>query len=106
MECPTGDVSSHDAAGLGSGTGGEGSEVRLAEALESGQHRGRIFADLKLARGPNVVGSPHLFLADGTSVHNPGIKNDWTRESHDGYPVIVSDEPAVWVDLVRRAAQT
>jgi predicted DsbA family dithiol-disulfide isomerase len=78
----------------------------LAEALRTGRYRARIFADLDIARGGAVKGSPHVFLADGTDAHNPGIEIGWTRARGDGYPVIVSDEPVVWADLVGRATRS
>jgi hypothetical protein len=78
----------------------------LADALRSGRHRARIFADLEIARRGAVKGSPHVFLADGTDAHNPGVEIAWTRAPGDGYPVIVSDEPAVWADLVERATRS
>jgi predicted DsbA family dithiol-disulfide isomerase len=82
---------------------GEIDHPALAEALRSGRYRASIFADLDVARGGAVKGSPHVFLADGTAAHNPGVEIAWTRAPGDGYPVIVSDEPAVWADLVGRA---
>jgi predicted DsbA family dithiol-disulfide isomerase len=78
----------------------------LAEALRSGRYRASIFADLDIARGGAIKGSPHVFLADGTDAHNPGVEIGWTRAPGDGYPIIVSDEPAVWADLVRRATRS
>jgi predicted DsbA family dithiol-disulfide isomerase len=78
----------------------------LADALRSGRYRSSIFDDLDVARGGAVKGSPHVFLADGTDAHNPGVEIAWTRAPGDGYPVIVSDEPAVWADLVGRATRS
>jgi predicted DsbA family dithiol-disulfide isomerase len=75
----------------------------LADALRGGLSRDSVFADFAVARRGDVTGSPHVFLPDGTGVHNPGVENMWTRERGSGYPVIVSDDPSVWPDLVRRA---
>ena len=47
-------------------------------------------------------GSPHLFLADGTNVENPGIEATWDRGS-DGFwrPTMVADDPAAYDRLPR-----
>jgi predicted DsbA family dithiol-disulfide isomerase len=78
----------------------------LAAALRSGRAREAVFADFAVARGADITGSPQVVLPDGTGVHNPGVENMWTRERGSGYPVIVSDDPSVWPDLVRRAASS
>lgn len=51
-----------------------------------------------------VRGSPHLFLPDGTDLHNPGVELHWEGEKGRGFPVIDSDDPSVHGDLLRRAA--
>jgi predicted DsbA family dithiol-disulfide isomerase len=72
----------------------------LAAALEDGRARGAMMADYR-AHADEVQGSPHFFLADGSDVHNPGTALQW---SDAGYPVVDSDDPGVYEDLVRRAA--
>jgi len=49
----------------------------LAEALDSGTYRRQMMADHAVAQTDEVSGSPHLFLADGTGLHNPGITVHW-----------------------------
>lgn len=75
----------------------------LAEALDSGRHRRSIMDQLAVAASDKVAGSPHFFLADGSDVHNPGIEMPWERGPDTGFPVVTAD-PAVYYDLVRRAA--
>jgi predicted DsbA family dithiol-disulfide isomerase len=78
---------------------------RMADALDSGRARAALFEQYEVARTDAVNGSPHLFLADGSSVENPGIEATWERGS-DGFwrPTIVRDDPTVYDDLLRRAA--
>lgn len=75
----------------------------LGNALDDGRARGAMMADYRAHHG-EVQGSPHWFLADGTDVHNPGITLHWVGEAGAGFPVVDADNPAVVVDLVRRAA--
>ena len=56
------------------------------------------------AESGRVNGSPHLFLPDGTDVHNPGIEMHWEGDHGKGFPVVDRDEPAIYEDLLRRAA--
>ncbi|MDQ3404385.1 MAG: DsbA family protein [Actinomycetota bacterium] len=66
----------------------------LAEALDSGKHRGDLMADYAVAQSDAVQGSPHLFLSDGTNVNNPGMKVRWEGPWAAGYPVVDSYDPA------------
>jgi predicted DsbA family dithiol-disulfide isomerase len=77
----------------------------LAGALDDGVARRTVMARFEEAeRNDEVKGSPHLFLADGTDVHNPGIEMHWERAPGRRFPVIDRDEPAIYEDLLRRAA--
>jgi predicted DsbA family dithiol-disulfide isomerase len=80
----------------------------LAEALDSGQARRRIFDDWEIAKGDEVAGSPHVFLPDGTSVQNPGVEMRWEGDdgAGGGFPVIDRNDPSVCDELVRRAASS
>ena len=80
---------------------------RLAQAFDSGRGRAALFEQYEVAHGDAVDGSPHLFLADGTSVQNPGTEATWEQGS-DGFwrPTIVRDDPSVYDDLLRAAAAT
>ncbi|HEY0411021.1 MAG TPA: hypothetical protein VGE42_12225 [Candidatus Dormibacteraeota bacterium] len=60
--------------------------------------------DLEVARGDQVDGSPHLFLADGTAVFNPGGRVRWEGEHGHGFSVVEADDPGVYDSLLERAA--
>jgi predicted DsbA family dithiol-disulfide isomerase len=74
---------------------------RVATALDDGRHRSAVMRDFDVASTDLVQGSPHVFLPNGTDVHNPGVE----LHVDDGTPVIDADDPAAWDDLVRRAAR-
>ena len=76
----------------------------LAAALDAGTFRGRIVEDWEAAKREGVRGSPHVFLADGTDVQNPGVSFHWEGELGLGFPVVDGDDPSVYDELVRRAA--
>jgi len=76
----------------------------LADALDQGRARRRVMDDFEEAGGSAVQGSPHLFVPDGTDVHNPGIEMHWQGEKATGFPVVDSDQPDVYADLLRAAA--
>lgn len=75
----------------------------LGAALESGTARSAIFEQWRESQRIEVQGSPHLYLADGGDVHNPGIELSWTNEKGTGFPVIESEDRSVVDDLLRRA---
>lgn len=76
----------------------------LAEALDEGRYRSVISEHWEVAASNKVQGSPHLFLPDGTNVHNPGIEMHWEGEHGKGFPVVTKDKPSIYEDLLRRAA--
>jgi predicted DsbA family dithiol-disulfide isomerase len=75
----------------------------IGAALDDGRARGPMMAGYRSGRSV-VQGSPHIFLADGSDVHNPGIALHWEGEPGRGYPVIDADDADVYDDSVRRAA--
>jgi predicted DsbA family dithiol-disulfide isomerase len=77
----------------------------LQDALDEGRARRAVFDQQQAASSDDVQGSPHLFLADGTDVHNPGIQMEWAGEHGQGFPVVSKDDPGVYEDLLRRAAE-
>lgn len=77
---------------------------RLREALDDGRARGPMMRTY-LDRRDAVQGSPHFFLPDGTDIHNPGIEMHQVAEPGAGFLVVDSDDPSVYDDLVRRAAE-
>jgi predicted DsbA family dithiol-disulfide isomerase len=72
----------------------------LAQALDDGRARRRLFDDWAAASGPAVRGSAHVFAPDGTNEQNPGIAISWEGDA----PRIERDEPAAIDDYLRRAA--
>jgi predicted DsbA family dithiol-disulfide isomerase len=77
---------------------------RLREAFDDGRARGQMMRTYHQHR-EDVQGSPHFFLADGSDVHNPGIKMHQEGETGAGFLMVDSDDPSVYDDLVRRAAE-
>lgn len=76
----------------------------LAEALDDGRARRAVIDDFQRSSTDEVQGSPHLFLADGSDAHNPGVTHHWQGRKGRGFPVVDADDPSVYDDLLRRAA--
>jgi predicted DsbA family dithiol-disulfide isomerase len=70
---------------------------QLGTALDDGRFRKAVIADRDEALAHGIVGSPQVVLPDGTSHHNPGI----TYREERGIPIIVSDHPSVYEELVQ-----
>jgi predicted DsbA family dithiol-disulfide isomerase len=81
---------------------------RLAEALDSGRCRQQVMRDLAEATSSDrIKGSPHVFLADGTDAHNPGITLHWEgKPGEGGYPIVDSDDASVIDGLVAKASSS
>ena len=77
---------------------------KLLDALDDGRARPALFEYARVAASDKVKGSPHVFLADGTEAHNPGIEMHWEGEHGRGFPVIDSFRPETYEELLRRAA--
>ncbi|HEX6310505.1 MAG TPA: DsbA family protein [Acidimicrobiia bacterium] len=78
----------------------------LGGALDDGVARRAVIARFEQVRASDAIkGSPHLFLPDGTDAHNPGIAMHWEGRAGEGFPVIDDDDPAVYDDLITRAAR-
>lgn len=75
----------------------------LAAALDDGRARRSMLAAYAAA-GDAVRGSPHVFLADGTDAHNPGVAFHWDRRART--VVIDEDDPSIYEDLLRRVVAT
>lgn len=69
----------------------------LTDALDDGRARRAVIDAWRAAPDKGVQGSPHVFAADGTAAHNPGI----TMHVADGIPIVDADDPAVCASLVR-----
>lgn len=78
--------------------------VALAKALDEGRGRRALMDQAAVAGGDTIQGSPHLFLPDGTDVHNPGLEVRWAGEKGRGFPVVDADDPSVYTDILRRSA--
>ena len=76
----------------------------LKDALVEGRARPVVERNLELSTSGSIKGSPHLFLPDGTDVHNPGIEHHWEGEAGEGFPSVDEDRPEVYEELLRRAA--
>lgn len=74
----------------------------LEAALRSGAARAAVF-DGWAEAAEVAQGSPHLFLPDGTDVHNPGIRSSWTEPGGSGFVRIESQDPTAYDDALRRA---
>lgn len=76
----------------------------LLDALDEGRARIALTEHCRIAASDDVKGSPHIFLADGTDSHNPGIEMHWEGEHGKGFPVIDSFRPETHEELLQRAA--
>ena len=47
--------------------------------------------DRTQSEGDPVKGSPHVFLPDGSDVHNPGIDFEWHGEHGKGFSVVAAE---------------
>jgi predicted DsbA family dithiol-disulfide isomerase len=73
----------------------------LSDRLNRGAGRAPVIQGWRSYEGRGVKGSPHLFLPDGTSAHNPGVE---FGQDDAGRPVITSADPAVFERLLQRVA--
>ncbi|KAB8179969.1 DsbA family oxidoreductase [Microbispora catharanthi] len=76
----------------------------LAAALDDGRARRTLSEQAAIAATDRVNCSPHLFLPDGTDHANPGIEVGWVGSYGIGWPVVSSDDPSVFEDILKRAA--
>jgi predicted DsbA family dithiol-disulfide isomerase len=77
-------------------------EQQLKEAIDSGRARAAVMEQCKEAEGDHVKGSPHVFLPDGSDVHNPGVELEWHGEHGEGFPSVTRDDPSVYGDIFER----
>lgn len=75
--------------------------LQLKRALREARSRKELFDDLKVAGSDEVQGSPHVFLPDGRSFHNPGVEMHWEGKA---FPVVDSDDASIYDDLIKTAA--
>ncbi|MDQ3404387.1 MAG: DsbA family protein [Actinomycetota bacterium] len=78
----------------------------LAKRLDEGSARAAVFAQFESARDGKVVCSPHVFLADGTNMANPGVEVHWVNGGFgQGFPFIDADDPSVYDTLLVKASE-
>lgn len=77
--------------------------TKLMEALDEGRARPAVMEQARLAEDGLVKGSPHVFLPDGTSVHNPGIEMHWMGKHGKGFPIVERDEAAIYERLLKNS---
>ena len=78
---------------------------KLLDALDEGRARPAVMAQAHRSDTDAVTGSPHVFLPDGSNLHNPGIEMHWEGDHGKGFPVVDSDVPEVYEELLRSAAR-
>jgi predicted DsbA family dithiol-disulfide isomerase len=76
----------------------------LASALDDGRARSSLSDQAAISRTERVNCSPHLFLPDGSDYPNPGIEVRWEGAYGIGFPVIESDDPKIYEDILLKAA--
>jgi predicted DsbA family dithiol-disulfide isomerase len=77
----------------------------LEAALEDGRCRSALTGDHLISETKTIQGSPHVFLADGTNVANPGIELHWEGEHGEGFPVVDQDDPSIYDRLLETVAE-
>lgn len=77
----------------------------LEKSLDHGTARPAVIEQWHLADASEVEGSPHLFLAGGANLYNPGIEMHWEGPHGEGFPVVDADYPDIYEDLLRKAAR-
>lgn len=75
----------------------------LEAALDDGRGRRAVIDQWRAAPAEGIKGSPHLFLPDGTDVHNPGVTMRWVGAKPGGFPVVDRFDPSVYGELLARA---
>jgi len=77
--------------------------VALEAALDDGRARRAVIEQWRAVPDAGIQGSPHLFLPDGTDVHNPGVSMRWVGPKPGGFPVIDRFDPSIYEDILTRA---
>lgn len=77
----------------------------LADAIDSGRARRRVFGQWDLAKTDAVAGSPHLFTPDGWNAQNPGIEIEWAETGGTWVPTLLADDATAYEAILRRAAR-
>lgn len=75
----------------------------LESALDDGRGRRAVIDQWRAVPDAEIQGSPHLFLPDGSDVHNPGVTMRWVGPQPGGFPVVERHDPSVYEGLLARA---
>lgn len=75
----------------------------LERALDQGRGRRAVIDQWRAVPDAGIQGSPHLFLPDGSDVHNPGVTMRWVGPKPGGFPVVERHDPSAYEDLLARA---
>lgn len=75
----------------------------LESALDEGRGRRAVIDQWRAVPDAGIKGSPHLFLPDGSDVHNPGVTMRWVGSKPGGFPVVEGHDPSVYEHLLARA---
>lgn len=66
-------------------------DAALADAIARGAGRAEVYRDWRIAQGPQIQGSPHVFAPSGFARHNPGVVYRWSAPPPaGGFPVFDS----------------
>jgi predicted DsbA family dithiol-disulfide isomerase len=70
----------------------------LARAMERGAGRAEVYEQWRIAEGPEIQGSPHLFASGGYASHNPGPLVEWTGDPNQGGLPRLDDYDSSWAE--------
>ncbi|WP_204017474.1 DsbA family oxidoreductase [Sphaerimonospora thailandensis] len=70
----------------------------LAAALAQGGGRADVYDQWRIAQGPEIKGSGHVFGPGGYAVHNPGVTYQWTGDPDEGGFPRVDAYDLAWAD--------
>ncbi len=81
-------------------------EHALARAMERGAGRAEVYAQWRVAQGPGIQGSPHLFAPGGYASHNPGASVRWAAPpDRGGMPRLDRYDPSWAAELLDHLAE-
>jgi predicted DsbA family dithiol-disulfide isomerase len=76
----------------------------LTEALDDGRARRTVIDQWEQSQGEDILGSPHLFLPDGSEHHNPGMEHHWEGPQGGKTMIVDRNDATVYEQIVRAAA--
>lgn len=72
----------------------------LEWSVQAGHGRRNIYEHWVVAQSPQVICSPHVFLASGEDLANPGAHYTWVGGAERGFPRLVSYDATWAADVV------